>query len=177
MSKKEQIAHSLQKKFGKFDDALNQTEKDDIESHTMQLKIEEEKELVAEQHRVDEQINMSAKTQDMIEQQDQIKKRLAEGTMDPREKTALMEQLAALDRELQRQRDEDAANQDRDLEAKRARRKALMAIKKMKIEAKQIDAKTAKEIEINQNKFEKQLEAMNAHHAKQLGEQTRVLLA
>ena len=33
-----------------------------------------------------------------------------------------------------------------------------MKIKKMKIEAKQIDEATKKELEINQNKFDKQIE-------------------
>lgn len=97
--------------------------------------------------------------------------------MDPDEKTALMEQLAKLDRDLQRQREEDGKNQDRDLEAKKARRKALMAIKKMKIEAKQIDAKNAKEIEINQKKFDDQIDAMNEHQKKQLANQVRSQLA
>lgn len=97
--------------------------------------------------------------------------------MDPEEKTALMEQLAKLDRDLQRQREEDGKNQDRDLEAKKARRKALMAIKKMKIEAKQIDAKNAKEIEINQKKFDDQIDAMNEHQKKQLANQVRSQLA
>jgi len=52
-----------------------------------------------------------------------------------------------------------------------------MAIKKMKIEAKQIAAKNAKELEINQNKFEKQMEDMNAVHTKQLNDKNREILA
>jgi len=176
-AKKEQIAKSLAKKFGNFKDELNQTEKDDIESHAIQLEIEKQKELTAIEYKIDEELNTSEKTKDLVQQQEEIKKRLAEGTMDPAEKTALMEQLAKLDRDLQRQREEDGKNQDRDLEAKKARRKALMAIKRMKIEAKQIDAKNAKEIEINQRKFDDQIDAMTEHQKKQLAAQVRGQLA
>ena len=81
-----------------------------------------------------------------------------EGTDDPDARRALQDQLAALDRSILKARDEEAKNQNRDLEDKRKRRAAMLKIKKMKIEAKQIDETTKKELEINQNKFDKQIE-------------------
>lgn len=88
-----------------------------------------------------------------------------------------MDQLGNLEGNIARQKAQDDANQSRDLDEKRKRRAALLQIKKMKIEAKQIASQTAKEVEINQNKFDKQMDAMNKHQQKQLAEQTRVILA
>ena len=42
----------------------------------------------------------------------------------------------------------------------------MLALKKMKIEAKQLAEQTAKEIEINQDKFDKQMDAMDEHHTR-----------
>jgi len=58
-------------------------------------------------------------------------------------------------------REDESQNQNRDLEDKRKRRAALLKIKKMKIEAKQIDEAVKKELEINQTKFDKQIDSMN----------------
>ena len=88
----------------------------------------------------------------------------------------MQDQLAALDRSIQKAREEESKNQNRDLEDKRKRRAALLKIKKMKIEAKQIDAQTKKELEVSQNKFDKQIESMNDTLEKKLDGQTQMIV-
>ena len=65
-----------------------------------------------------------------------------------------MAQLNDLESSLGAQMELDRQNQNKDLEAKRKKRQELLNLKKMQIEADQIDELNNKEIETLNNKFQ-----------------------
>ena len=88
-----------------------------------------------------------------------------------------MAQLGELESNLARQMAADLANQDRDLDAKRKKRQELLQVKKMQIEADQIDELNKKEIETINNKFTQQVDDMDKHLDKDLDREVRSIVA
>lgn len=87
-----------------------------------------------------------------------------------------MAQLSELESSLARQMAADLANQDRDLDAKRKKRLELLQLKKMQIEADQIDELNKKEVETINNKFLQQVDNMDKHLDKDLDREVRTIV-
>ena len=83
---------------------------------------------------IDEEVNKSEKTKDLEELREKLKKSIQEAA-DPEEKQRLMDQIAELETNLQKQIAADLANQNSNLDAKRKKRSELLQLKKMQIEA------------------------------------------
>lgn len=69
--------------------------------------------------------------------------------------------------------DLDRQNQNKDLDAKRKKRQELLNLKKMQIEAKQIEELNKKEVETLDNKFQEQMKEMDKHTEKELDREVR----
>lgn len=87
-----------------------------------------------------------------------------------------MNQLNELENSLSAQMHQDRQSQDRNLEEKRKKRAELLALKKMQIEANQIDELNKKDVETMNNKFLNQMEAMDKHTDKELEREVRTIL-
>lgn len=111
----------------------------------------------------------------MLEEKEKLRLKLDE-TADPNEKERLMAQLSELESSLARQMAADLANQDRDLDAKRKKRHELLQLKKMQIEADQIDELNKKEVETINNKFMQQVNDMDKHLDKDLDREVRTIV-
>lgn len=120
-------------------------------------------------------MNKSEKTKDLEAQKERLRLSLQDA-VDPSEKERLMAQLSALEKSLSQQMAQDLANQDRDLDAKRRKRNELLQIRKMQIEAQQIDELNRKEVETINNKFLQQSDAMDKHVEKELDREVRTIV-
>ena len=87
-----------------------------------------------------------------------------------------MNQLNELENSLSAQMHQDRQSQDRNLEEKRKKRAELLALKKMQIEANQIDELNKKDVETMNNKFLNQMDAMDKHTDKELEREVRTIL-
>lgn len=87
-----------------------------------------------------------------------------------------MNQLNELESSLSAQMHQDRQSQDRNLDEKRKKRAELLALKKMQIEADQIDELNKKDVETMNNKFLGQMEAMDKHTEKELEREVRTIL-
>ena len=87
-----------------------------------------------------------------------------------------MNQLNELENSLSAQMHQDIQSQDRNLEEKRKKRAELLALKKMQIEANQIDELNKKDVETMNNKFLNQMDAMDKHTDKELEREVRTIL-
>lgn len=84
-----------------------------------------------------------------------------------------MDQLNELEKNLSQQMHADRQNQDRNFEEKRKKRAELLALKRMQIEANQIDDLNKKDLETMNNKFLGQMDAMDKHTEKELDREVR----
>lgn len=172
--KKQKIATSIDNKFNGFDNELTQVEKDDIEIHKTQLQMDKEKELNSAEGEIDNEVNKSNKSRELEEQKEALRKKI-DGHDDPSEKEKLMAQLNDLEASLAAQMDHDRQNQNKDLEAKRKKRQELLNLKKMQIEADQIDELNKKEVETLNNKFLDQMGQMDKHTEKELDREVKTI--
>ena len=172
--KKQKIANSIDNKFNGFDNELTQVEKDDIEIHKTQLQMDKEKELNSAEGEIDNEVNKSNKSRELEEQKEALRKKI-DGHDDPTEKEKLMAQLNDLEANLAAQMEHDRQNQNKDLEAKRKKRQELLNLKKMQIEADQIDELNKKEVETLNNKFLDQMGQMDKHTEKELDREVKTI--
>lgn len=87
-----------------------------------------------------------------------------------------MAQLNEIESNLSTQMKTDLAYQNKDLDAKRKKRSELLVLKKMQIEANQIDEMNRKEVETINNKFLQQVNDMDRHLEKDLDRETRTII-
>jgi len=87
-----------------------------------------------------------------------------------------MSQLNEIERNLTDAMKEDLANQNRDLDAKKKKRAELLQLKKMQIEADQIEAINKKEVEAINNKFLQQIDGMDRHLEKDIDREVRTIV-
>jgi len=150
-------------------------EKDDIEIHKTQLQMEKEKELNSAEGEIDTEVNKSNKSRALEEQKEALRKKL-DGDVDPNEKARMMAELNDLEANLSQQMEQDRQNQTKGLDEKRKKRQELLALKKMQIEADQIDELNKKEVETLNNKFLQQMDAMDKHTDKELDREVRNII-
>mmetsp|Transcript_4563 Transcript_4563/g.6039 ORF Transcript_4563/g.6039 Transcript_4563/m.6039 type:complete len:195 (-) Transcript_4563:1484-2068(-) len=84
--------------------------------------------------------------------------------------------MRELESNLQKAVAADLANQNRDLEAKRKKRNELLQLKKMQIEANQVDEINKKEVETISNKFYDQMTDMDKHVEKDVDREVRNIM-
>jgi len=84
-----------------------------------------------------------------------------------------LDELHAVEKNLASAMHQDSMDQNRNLDEKRKKRQQLLQIKKMQIEADQIDELNKKEIETLNNKFHKQMDEMDKHLEKDLDREVR----
>lgn len=142
-----------------FDGELTQQEKDDLEIERAQLEMNKQKELKAIDVQVEEELDTQIKRQKQEREHEkhELQRKLAQ-TLDEDEKKKLMEQLALADKRMQRELEEESKNQNVILEERRRRKADRMAIRKMRIEHDQLEDILNKELQMNNTKFNRQIE-------------------
>lgn len=81
-----------------------------------------------------------------------------------------------MEQTLSRSMAQDRANQDKNLDEKRKKRQQLLQIKKMQIEASQVDELNRKEVETQNNKFLEQMDKMDKHVEKDVDREVRTIM-
>lgn len=123
--------------------------------------MNKQKELKAIDVQVEEELDSQEKRRK--EQRDEEKRNLHQKIAqenDPNEKQRLLDELAQTDKRIQREINEEQKNQDKILEERRRRKADRMAIRKMRIEHDQLEDVLNKELQMNNSKFQKQVETM-----------------
>jgi len=119
------------------------------------------KELKAIDVQVEEELDSQVKRrqQDREDEKIDLQRKLAQ-SIDPDEKRRIMEQLQEAEKRIQREIEEENRNQDKILEERRRRKADRMAIRKMRIEHDQLNDILTKELQMNNTKFNDQIDLM-----------------
>lgn len=121
--------------------------------------MNKEKELKAIDVQVEEELDSQVKRRKQQSDDDKLhlQRRINE-CEDPDEKEKLIKQLSEADARIKKELAEEQRNQDVILDERRRRKADRMAIRKMRIEHDQLEDILAKELTMNNNKFNHQIE-------------------
>ncbi len=121
-----------------------------------------ERELKAIEVQVEEELDsqIRLKKQELESERIQIQMKIKQAVND-QERQALLDQLAANDRAIQKELDEEKKNQTVLFEVRKRRKADRMQIRKMRIEMDQLVEISEKELALNTKKFQTQLEDMD----------------
>ena len=144
-----------------FNGEMNKEELADIEIEKAQLDMNKQKELKAIDVQVEEELDSQEKRrkEEREEEKRTLHQKIAQEA-DPDQKQRLMDELAQTDKRIQREIIEEQKNQDKILEERRRRKADRMAIRKMRIEHDQLEDVLTKELQMNNNKFQAQVQTM-----------------
>ncbi len=99
-----------------------------------------------------------------------------EGASSQEERDALLEQLAAVDKMINRELEEEKRHQARLLDERKKRKADRMQIRKMRIEMEQVKEVTDKEIALNNKKFLQQMADMDDISGKALDQEIKTVM-
>lgn len=125
-------------------------------------------------HAIEEEIEIEANEQkEKLDDEAKKLRRTIQGEDDPDKRAALMAELEMKEKLIKQGIDNQMKQQDSILQAKLARKKYLMSIRKLKIERDQLKDVNEKEIEMNQKKFDKQITTITSKGNEELDKQLR----
>lgn len=125
-------------------------------------------------HAIEEEIEIEANEQkEKLDDEAKKLRRTIQGEDDPDKRAALMAELEMKEKLIKQGIDNQLKQQDSILQAKLARKKYLMSIRKLKIERDQLKDVNEKEIEMNQKKFDKQITTITSKGNEELDKQLR----
>lgn len=167
----------MDENFNGFQNELTLQERDDLEIHKTQLAMDKDRELIGAEAEIDQQIDNEDEMKKLEDEKEALRRKLDSGEASTDEKNEMIARMRKLEAEMVKQREADARAGDRKLEERKKKRAQLLQIKKMQIEAKQLEDMNNKEIETLQNKFDNQIEDMDKSINKQLDKELHVMMS